>query len=74
MEGSIHVPYHELRDGPTREGARPIAGSQSRARAGNRSSVAASLLRRAGVRDLVYVAVGSVKHLPAHGIELVDGS
>ena len=74
VEGSIHVPYHELRDGPTDEvrGAeRPIAVACS---VGNRSSIAASLLRRAGVHGLVHVADGSVTHLPRHGIELVRGA
>jgi glyoxylase-like metal-dependent hydrolase (beta-lactamase superfamily II)/rhodanese-related sulfurtransferase len=74
VDGSIHVPYHELRDGPTdevRAADRPLAVACT---AGNRSSIAASLLRRAGIHDLVHVAEGSVTRLPRHGIELVRGS
>jgi hydroxyacylglutathione hydrolase len=74
VEGSVHVPYHELRAGPTdevRAAGRPLAVACT---AGNRSSIAASLLKRAGVHDLVHVADGSIGHLPRHGIELVRGS
>ncbi|HSK17064.1 MAG TPA: rhodanese-like domain-containing protein [Gaiellaceae bacterium] len=71
VEGSLHVPYHELRDGIPEElgnGGRPLAVACS---AGNRSSIAASLLRRAGVDDVVHVAEGSIADLPEEGIELV---
>jgi hydroxyacylglutathione hydrolase len=74
VEGSLHVPYHELRGGPPpdmRAPGRPLAVACT---VGNRSSVAASLLRRAGFHDLVHVADGSVRHLAKHGIELVRGS
>jgi len=71
VEGSVHVPYHDLRDGipaEVRNGGRPLAVACS---AGNRSSIATSLLRRAGVNDVVHVAEGGIAELPAEGIELV---
>ncbi|MGH3023571.1 MAG: MBL fold metallo-hydrolase [Gaiellaceae bacterium] len=72
VEGSLHVPYHDLRDGVPRElradGGRPLAVACS---AGNRSSIAASLLRRAGVADIVHVAEGGIAELAEEGIELV---
>ena len=71
VEGSLHVPYHELRDGvppalPT-DGKR-IAVACS---AGNRSSIATLLLERAGVTNVVHVADGGVQELESHGIKLV---
>ena len=71
VDGSVHVPYHELRNGlPARvaPNGKPVAVICS---VGNRSSIAASLLRRAGVVDVVHVAEGGVEDLPAEGIELV---
>jgi hydroxyacylglutathione hydrolase len=71
VEGSLHVPYYDLRDGaPTevREAGKTIAVACS---AGNRSSVAASLLRRAGIDDLVHVADGGVADLEREGVELM---
>ena len=75
VEGSIHVPYHELRDGgPARLGlterGRVLAVVCS---AGNRSSIATSLLRRSGVRDVIHVAEGGVEDLKKEGIPLVEG-
>jgi glyoxylase-like metal-dependent hydrolase (beta-lactamase superfamily II)/rhodanese-related sulfurtransferase len=67
---SVHVPYHELRDGlpPGLPREKPLAVACS---AGNRSSLAASLLRRAGVERVVHVADGGVEDLERLGIELV---
>jgi glyoxylase-like metal-dependent hydrolase (beta-lactamase superfamily II)/rhodanese-related sulfurtransferase len=84
VRGSVHVPYHDLAgDRPllasdnsslaavlTERGPRPLAVACS---AGNRSSLAISLLRRRGVSNLVHVAGGSVEDLRAQGIELVAG-
>ena|SRR5919109_3414190 len=74
VAGSIHVPYHDLRDGVPAEvgnGGLPLAVACS---AGNRSSIAASLLRRSGVTGVVHVADGGVADLAGEGIELVEGS
>jgi len=69
VEGSLHVPYHELANGraPELAGRGRLAVACS---AGNRSSIAASLLKRAGIDDVVHVAEGGVLDLPEHGIEL----
>jgi hydroxyacylglutathione hydrolase len=74
VPGSLHVPYHELRDGAPaelRDGPKAIAVACS---AGNRSSIAASLLRRAGVENVAHVAGGGIADLAEEGIELVKGS
>jgi glyoxylase-like metal-dependent hydrolase (beta-lactamase superfamily II)/rhodanese-related sulfurtransferase len=58
IPGSIHVPYHELDAVP--EGIdrdRPIAVICS---SGQRSALAASLLRRMGAREVIHVADGGV--------------
>jgi glyoxylase-like metal-dependent hydrolase (beta-lactamase superfamily II) len=73
VEGSLHVAYQQLRDGVPEELSareRPLAVACS---VGNRSSIAASLLRRAGLHDLVHVVAGGVADLDEHGIELVRG-
>jgi hydroxyacylglutathione hydrolase len=72
VAGSIHAPYHELRDGTPeelRDTNRALAVACS---AGNRSAIAVSLLRRRGVDDVVHVADG-ITQLRKHGIELVRG-
>ena len=66
-------PYHDLRDGlpdELRNGGTPLAVACS---AGNRSSIAVSLLRRAGFDDVIHVADGGIAELPEEGIELVRG-
>jgi hydroxyacylglutathione hydrolase len=73
VPGSIHIPFHELRDGVPAElenGGKPLAVVCS---AGNRSSIAASLLKRAGLERLEHVADGGVEDLRNEGIELVEG-
>jgi hydroxyacylglutathione hydrolase len=70
VEGSVHVPYHDLHDGlpkEIREADKPLAVACS---AGNRSSLAASLLGRAGIDNVLHVADGGVPDLADHGIEL----
>lgn len=74
VEGSIHVPYQQMRDGIPGEirdtNGRPLAvicGS------GVRSALASSLLRRSGVDNVVHVADGGVPMLAEEGIELVEG-
>jgi glyoxylase-like metal-dependent hydrolase (beta-lactamase superfamily II)/rhodanese-related sulfurtransferase len=72
VEGSLHLPYHDLRDGIPIElrsaDRKPLAVACS---AGNRSSIATSLLRRAGLEDVVHVADGGIADLPAVGVDLV---
>jgi rhodanese-related sulfurtransferase len=70
VAGSVHVPYHDLRDGPPDDLPRdkPLAVACS---AGNRSSLAASLLRRSGLDDVVHVADGGIEDLEELGVELV---
>ena len=72
VDGSIHVPYHELCDGPPSDvtNGKPVAVVCS---VGNRSSIAASLLRRSGVRNVIHVADGGVEDLKKEGIPLVEG-
>ena len=69
VDGSMHIPYHELRDGVPGELAngdgRQIAVVCS---AGNRSSIAASLLRRSGVDNILHVAEGGVADLADEGV------
>jgi hydroxyacylglutathione hydrolase len=73
VPGSIHIPFHELRDGIPAElenGGKPLAVVCS---AGNRSSIAASLLKRAGLESVEHVAEGGVVDLAGEGVELVGG-
>lgn len=74
VEGSVHVPYHDLTDGAPPElergEGRPLAVACS---AGTRSAVAVSLLERSGVGNLILVAPGGVQNLPKHSVELVEG-
>jgi hydroxyacylglutathione hydrolase len=73
VEGSYHVPLHRLRDiqsvGLPRNG-KPTAVACA---AGIRAAFAASLLRRAGVHDVIRVANGGVPDLESRGIELTPG-
>jgi hydroxyacylglutathione hydrolase len=72
VEGSVHVPYHDLRDGMKGR----VGNGKTLAIAcsvGNRSSIAASLLKRAGVKDVIHVADGGVADLEEEGIPLVEG-
>jgi len=72
VEGSVHVPYHDLRDGlpGAMANGKQLAVACS---VGNRSSIAASLLKRAGVEDVIHVADGGVADLEEEGIPLVEG-
>ena len=73
VPGSFHVPYHDLRDGlpaGLQPNGKPLAVACS---AGNRSSIAVSLLRRAGVDDLIHVADGGIADLADEDIDLVRG-
>ncbi|MDQ4001213.1 MAG: rhodanese-like domain-containing protein [Actinomycetota bacterium] len=73
VEGSIHVPYQQLRDeipDEVRNADKPLAVACS---GGIRSSMAASLLKRAGVKNVEHVADGGVPSLAGEEIELVQG-
>lgn len=73
VAGSIQAPYRTLRDGVPEEIEdvdKPLAVACS---GGIRSSLAASLLKRAGIEDVEYVADGGVPMLSKEGIELVEG-
>jgi hydroxyacylglutathione hydrolase len=69
VRGSVHIPYHDLAAGvPVELGnGRDVAVACS---VGNRSSIAASLLRRSGLDNVLHVADGGVQDLPDEGIEL----
>jgi len=72
VEGSIHTPYRTLRNGVSEElrnAGKPLAVACS---GGIRSSLAASLLKRAGIEDVEHVADGGVPMLSNEGIELVE--
>jgi glyoxylase-like metal-dependent hydrolase (beta-lactamase superfamily II)/rhodanese-related sulfurtransferase len=62
---SFHTPYHDLRELPAElDGARPIAticGS------GPRAAVAASLLKRLGVEDVIHVVDGGISRWRREG-------
>jgi hydroxyacylglutathione hydrolase len=71
VDGSIHAPYQGLRDGVPdyiEEIAKPLAVACS---GGIRSALAASLLKRAGVKNVEHVAEGGVPDLADKGVELV---
>src|SRR5215207_4377216 len=75
VEGSLHVPYQQLRDEVPEEirsnayGGKPLAVACS---GGIRSSIAASLLKRAGIKNLEHVVDGGVPDLQSEGVELVS--
>jgi rhodanese-related sulfurtransferase len=73
VEGSIHIPYQHLRDGiphELRSQGKPLAAVCG---SGVRSALAASLLKRSGVGNVVHVADGGVPMLAEQGIELAEG-
>ncbi|HEX6702829.1 MAG TPA: MBL fold metallo-hydrolase, partial [Gaiellaceae bacterium] len=74
VAGSLHVPYRELRKSPPAELSRNGKQLAVACSAGNRSSLAASLLERAGRGDVVHVGDGGIEDLEREGIELVSGA
>jgi hydroxyacylglutathione hydrolase len=73
VEGSIHAPYRTLREGMPEEVKgmdKPIAVACS---GGIRSALAASLLKRSGIKNVEHVADGGVPMLSKEGIKLVEG-
>jgi hydroxyacylglutathione hydrolase len=74
VEGSRHLPYYDLGQGvpdDLRNDGKALAVACS---IGNRSSIAVSLLRRAGVEEVLHVVDGGVAELADEGIELVRSS
>ena len=67
VDGSLHVPYQELRDHLPPVNGKPIAVVCG---AGNRAGLAASVLRRAGVQQVIHVADGGVADLDQYDIAL----
>jgi hydroxyacylglutathione hydrolase len=62
IPGSVFTPYHDLRGVPSGiDPGRPVAAICS---SGQRSAVAASLLKRHGVRDVLHVTGGGVGTWP----------
>jgi glyoxylase-like metal-dependent hydrolase (beta-lactamase superfamily II)/rhodanese-related sulfurtransferase len=61
VPGSLHTPYHDLRAVPEAlDEARPVAVICN---SGPRAAVAASMLKRLGVDDVIHVVDGGVKDL-----------
>jgi glyoxylase-like metal-dependent hydrolase (beta-lactamase superfamily II)/rhodanese-related sulfurtransferase len=73
VEGSIHIPYHELRNGIPASLRLTERECVVVCSIGNRSSIAASLLERSGLEDVIHVADGGVSDLKEEGIPLVKG-
>jgi hydroxyacylglutathione hydrolase len=74
VEGSIHFPYWKLRDelpDEIQNARKPLAVACA---SGVRSTLAASFLKRFGVKNVQHVADGGVSMLAEEGIELVKGS
>ncbi len=77
VENAIHVPYQQLREGVPEDlrahdrDAQPLAVVCS---GGIRSTIAASMLMRAGIKNIEHVADGGVPALEQEGIELVRAS
>ncbi len=72
MEGSIHAPYHSLRDGVPEEvcsAGKPIAVACS---GGIRGAIAASLLKKSGLENIEHTADVVTPGLAGEGIELVQ--
>jgi hydroxyacylglutathione hydrolase len=74
VAGSHHVPLHRLRDVTSVPVAPDGRTTAVACAAGVRAAFAASLLRRAGRRDVVRVAGGGIGDLGDHGIELALGA
>jgi glyoxylase-like metal-dependent hydrolase (beta-lactamase superfamily II)/rhodanese-related sulfurtransferase len=58
LPGSVHVPYHDLHAMP--DGIDPTRPVAAICGSGQRSAVAASLLKRLGARDVIHVVDGGV--------------
>jgi hydroxyacylglutathione hydrolase len=65
IPGSVHVPYHDIHGVP--EGSDPSRPLAVICSSGQRSAVAASLLRRHGAEEVIHVADGGVGTWEAQG-------
>jgi hydroxyacylglutathione hydrolase len=65
IPGSIHVPYHDIHSLP--DGIDPGRTVAAICGSGQRSAVAASLLKRHGATDVIHVVEGGVGHWERHG-------
>jgi len=65
IPGSVHVPYHDLDTIP--EGIDPTRPVAAICGSGQRSAVAASLLKRLGARDVIHVVDGGVPRWQREG-------
>jgi hydroxyacylglutathione hydrolase len=74
VEGSLHVPFHELSSRIPEEIGAAVDGKALAVvcSAGIRSSIAVSLLQRAGIERLEHVVEGGVADLAEHGLELAS--
>jgi hydroxyacylglutathione hydrolase len=68
LPGSVHVPYHDIDSLP--EGIDPERSVAAICSSGQRSAVAASLLRRHGAERVIHVVNGGVPALARRGVEL----
>jgi hydroxyacylglutathione hydrolase len=73
VAGSTHVPYYRLRNGLPASLRVTERGCVVACSVGNRSSIAASLLKRSGVANVIHVAEGGIADLAAEGVELIKG-
>jgi len=75
VRGSIGIPYQELRSESVERLRAAVNGTPVAVvcGAGNRSGLAASVLRRAGLSDVIHVR-DDVADLQAHGVELTRGA
>ncbi|MEO6867219.1 MAG: MBL fold metallo-hydrolase [Gaiellales bacterium] len=76
VAGSIHAPFHRLREELPVELRDLPAGTRVAVAcaAGNRSSLGASHLRRSGIQNVDHVADGGVLDLPQYNIQLTVGA
>jgi rhodanese-related sulfurtransferase/glyoxylase-like metal-dependent hydrolase (beta-lactamase superfamily II) len=71
IPGSVHVPYHDIHAVPDSiDGTLPVAVICA---SGQRSAVAASLLRRLGARDVIHVVDGGVGTWERSGWDIERG-
>ncbi len=72
IPGSVHEPYHDIRSVP--DGVDPERPLAAICGSGQRSAVAASLLKRFGARDVIHVVEGGVPKWKREGWPIDDES